>query len=112
MVLQTEAIFENGVFRPLNPLSLPDRHHVLLTVADVPPESADRNRYEEQAWLRLHEREFAGKWVALQGSELISDGLHARAVLDSARAKGVQRPLLVHIADDPVAPAAGFLLFL
>jgi hypothetical protein len=78
-------------------------------VADVPPEPADRHRYEEQAWLRLHEREFASQWVALQGSEILSHGPHARAVLDSARAKGVQRPLLVHIDDDPGAAAAGFL---
>jgi predicted DNA-binding antitoxin AbrB/MazE fold protein len=110
MVLQTEAVFENGVFRPLNPLSLPDRQRVLLTVAEVPSEPAERHRYEEQAWLRLHEREFASQWVALHGSELISHGSNARAVLDSARARGVQRPLLVHIDDDPGAPAAGLLL--
>jgi hypothetical protein len=67
MVVQTEAAFENGGFRLLDPMSLPDRHHVLLTVDEMPSEPADRHRYEEQARLRQHEREFAGHMGGASG---------------------------------------------
>ena len=33
---QLEAVYENGVLRPLQPLALADRQHVLVTVNEIP----------------------------------------------------------------------------
>jgi hypothetical protein len=35
-----EAVYENGVFRPLQPVQLPEQTHVTVTVDDVPDPSA------------------------------------------------------------------------
>lgn len=42
----------------------------------------------EQEWLRCHWREYAGKWVALDGSRLIAEATGAREALLTARAAG------------------------
>jgi predicted DNA-binding antitoxin AbrB/MazE fold protein len=33
---QLEAVYENGVLRPLQPLGLADQQHVLITVSELP----------------------------------------------------------------------------
>jgi predicted DNA-binding antitoxin AbrB/MazE fold protein len=101
-----EAIFEDGVLRPLEPLSLQDKQHVLLTITDVSGRVANSHRMPEQEWLRANSREYRGQWVALNGEELLSHGSDARGVRDEARAKGVQTPLMIHIPDEPNLPSA------
>jgi len=32
MSIQLEAVYENGVFRPLQPVQLPERQHVIVTI--------------------------------------------------------------------------------
>lgn len=110
MVQQLEAVFEQGVLRPLEPLSLTENQHVLVTINDFPadPEVAS-HRYEELEWLSVHRHEYRGQWVALQGNALISHGPRGQAVLDEARRKGVPRPLLEHIAEDFDMPSVGWL---
>jgi len=101
-----EAIFENGLLRPLEPLSLQDKQHVMmLTITDASAPGAT-GRMPEQEWLRAHCQEYSGQWVALKGEELLSHGSDARRVRDEARAKGVQTPLMVHIPDEPDLPSA------
>jgi predicted DNA-binding antitoxin AbrB/MazE fold protein len=101
-----EAIFEDGLLRPLEPLSLQDKQHVLLTITDVSERVADSDRMPEREWLRANGREYRGQWVALNGEELLSHGSDARGVRDEARAKGVQTPLMIHIPDEPNLPSA------
>ena len=91
--------------RPLEPLSLQDKQHVLLTITDVVP-GANSGRMPEKEWLWAHGQEYSGQWVALNGDELLSHGSDARGVRDEARAKGVQTPLMVHIPDEPNLPSA------
>lgn len=109
MVQQLEAVFEDGILRPLEPLSLDEKQHVLLTITDIPAACRVSERKAEQEWLRLHSGEYSGQWVALNGDVLLSHGANARAVRDEARAKGVHLPLLVHIPDEPGQPSAGWL---
>lgn len=114
MVQQLEAVFEHGVLRPLQPLSLDERQHVLVTVTElphkpVPDAPIDPHRFQEQEWIRVHGSGYRGQWVALQGSELISHGPKGRAVRDEARAKGIQHPLMVHLPDETDLPSAGWL---
>ena len=37
MPLEVEAVYENGVLRPLQPLDLTEHEHVLVSVAKTPP---------------------------------------------------------------------------
>jgi predicted DNA-binding antitoxin AbrB/MazE fold protein len=116
MVQQLEAVFEQGVLRPLEPLSLTENQHVLVTISDI--KVAEKTsaqvdetsaRVVEREWLSIHRGEYRGQWVALQGSVLLSHGPRAQAVLDEARRKGVLRPLLVSIPEDFDLPSAGWL---
>ena len=106
MTQHAEAIFEDGLLRSLQPLSLQDKQHVLLTITDVWAPPANSGQMPEQEWLRAHGREYIGQWVALNGKELLSYGSDARGVRDEARAKGVQTPLMVRIPDEPNLPSA------
>ena len=106
MTQRGKAIFEDGLLRPLEPLSLQDKQHVLLIITDVSAPGANSGYMPEQEWLRTHGREYSGQWVALNGEELLSHGSDARGVRDEARAKGVQTPLMVRIPDEPNLPPA------
>jgi predicted DNA-binding antitoxin AbrB/MazE fold protein len=108
MVRQVEAVFENGVLRPVEPLSLPEKQHVILTLTDVSRKEDVRSRKAEQEWLSAHGHEYVGQWVALEGDALISHGPKAVAVRDEAQQKGVERPLMVYIPKEFGEPSAGW----
>jgi len=94
-----------GVFVPLpdtlrNPRTL--RTGVSTTAA------AAVSGVREQEWLRSHWREYAGRWVALDGSRLVADAAGAREVLEKARAVGVSLPFLVHVTEPSKLPFGGW----
>ena len=62
----------------------------------------------EQDWLGQHHTEYAGAWVAIEGACLIAQGSSALQVLDAARAKGYDQPLVVHIPSGPELPFGGW----
>lgn len=115
MVKQLEAVFEGGVLRPLAPLALPEHQRVTITidtreVAVAPAAMKPYNdRKAEMAWLAAHSDEYRGQWVALDGDTLVSHGLQALAVRDEARSKGVEVPLMEHIAPEDGLPSLGLL---
>jgi predicted DNA-binding antitoxin AbrB/MazE fold protein len=39
MTKQVEAVYENGLLRPLEPLPLVEQQHVQVTISDLPPDS-------------------------------------------------------------------------
>ncbi|MGA7234868.1 MAG: antitoxin family protein [Bryobacteraceae bacterium] len=46
-----EAIYENGVLRPLETLPMSDRQHVLVRISDVPATALDvANYFEADEW--------------------------------------------------------------
>ena len=70
--------------------------------------NASSSRALEQAWLKEHQAEYVGQWVALQGASLVAHGSAARDVLDSAAKKGYIQPLLAHISNDQLLPFGGW----
>jgi predicted DNA-binding antitoxin AbrB/MazE fold protein len=54
MTTAVEAIYEDGMLRPLQPLSLPEHTHVRLSVETLPDDS-DRTAWLAQSERRLHE---------------------------------------------------------
>jgi predicted DNA-binding antitoxin AbrB/MazE fold protein len=79
MSQQIDAIYDHGVLRPLEPLSLPDQTRVKLTVrAEPPPESADRLARQKAALLaawqeidRLPQHENKDGWSVRQHDEVL-----------------------------------------
>jgi hypothetical protein len=74
---------------------------------DRKPDSIS-SRSLEQAWLKQHHAEYAGVWVALEGASLVARGSSARQVLDAARSKGYEQPLIVHVPNEPQLPFGGW----
>jgi predicted DNA-binding antitoxin AbrB/MazE fold protein len=56
MTTAVEAIYEDGMLRPLQPLSLPEHTHVRLSVETL-PDDPDRS-----AWLTQSERRLRELW--------------------------------------------------
>ena len=116
MVRQLDAVYEEGVLRPLEPLALRERQLVRLTVDDGPLSQGERaglsgqeqHRREEMLWLGTQAGPYAGEWVALSGSRLIAHGADAASVHAAARAAGVDRPLLTHLPEDTELPFGGW----
>jgi excisionase family DNA binding protein len=67
-----------------------------------------RTRSLEQEWLRRHEAEYAGSWVALEGAHLIAYGTSAREVLELARSHGFAQPLVSHVPEEPELLSGGW----
>ena len=113
MALQVEAIFENGVLRPLAPLMLKDRRHVRITV----DEGASREeapavfnpRYAEMQWIPENAGQYIGEWLALDGARLVSHGATLNEGDAEARARGVEEPLFYHVPRDWDQPSDGGL---
>jgi len=54
MTTAVEAIYEDGMLRPLQPLSLPEHTHVRLSVETL-PDDPDRSAWVAQSERRLRE---------------------------------------------------------
>ncbi len=111
MVRQLEAVFEHGILRPLEPLTLPEHQRVLLTLEEQasPQNPVQVNeRREEFLWLANESGPYAGQWVALDGSRLISHGAELATVSEAANEAGVSRPLLTHLPPEGDAPFGGW----
>ena len=104
MIKQVEAVFENGVLRPLEPLPFAEKERLFLTVSDQPKPASDRTK--EHTWLEGHAAEYAGQWVALHEDALLSHGENASEVLERAWSQGVEVPLLIHVP--PAEPELAF----
>jgi predicted DNA-binding antitoxin AbrB/MazE fold protein len=51
MAITFEAVYENGVLRPLESLALPNLQHVLVTISSAPATAADVAGYfEPEEW--------------------------------------------------------------
>lgn len=126
MARQLEAVYEQGVLRPLEPLLLPEHQHVRLTLEEQPTEVKSANgvtahetrswkstepvdeRREEMQWLAQESSSYAGEWVAIQGPRLIAHGAKLADVSAAAKAAGVNDPFFASVPEDPDIPFAGW----
>jgi predicted DNA-binding antitoxin AbrB/MazE fold protein len=106
MTLQLEAVYEDGVLRPVEPLSLPEHERVTLTLATKPkPRSwkSDESfnpRTEEMRWYSDHSANYPGQWLALEGSKMFASGERLVEVRDAAKAAGAVDPLFAQVPED------------
>ncbi len=64
------------------------------------------DRTLEFAWLKQHEREYIGQWIALKGDQLIARGATGKEVFASAREQGIHDALVL-LVEDPDVPFIG-----
>jgi len=99
-----EAIYEQGVLRPLEPLVLAEHQRVRLTLDEKPvswPSTEPVNeRQDEMQWLAKESGPYTGQWVALDGPRLVAHGAKLATVSAAAKAAGVERPLFASVPDD------------
>ncbi len=105
MARHLEAIYEQGVLRPLEPLTLPEHHRVRLTIDEKPAPLSSASaepaneRTAELEWLSTESEPYAGQWVALHGRQLIAHGPKLAAVTAAARAAGFADPFFASVPD-------------
>jgi predicted DNA-binding antitoxin AbrB/MazE fold protein len=115
MVREVEAVYERGLLRPLEALSLNEHQRLRLTLDDQPSsadeahtQASSHERREGMLWLVNEAGPYAGKWVALSANRLIAHGTDAAKARAAARAAGVERPLLTHLPANGELPFAGW----
>ncbi|MFN7923714.1 MAG: antitoxin family protein [Bryobacteraceae bacterium] len=114
MPRQLEAVYEHGILRPLEPLSLPEKQHVLLTLEEKPArlswESSEPidERREELRWLATEAGPYAGEWVALDGPRLVAHGARLADVSSAAIAAGVAEPFFARVPRERNVPFGGW----
>lgn len=106
MARQLEAIFEHGVLRPLEPLTLPEHQRVRLTIdeqpgqASLPGAKPANERAAELEWLARESGAFAGQWVALHGGQLVAYGPRLATVSAAAHAAGIAEPFFASVPEN------------
>ena len=114
MVREFEAIHENGILRPTEPLDLPERQHVRLKLQEKPAplswysSEPVNERREELQWLATESRPYAGEWVTLDGPRLVAHGAKLATVSAEANAAGVAEPLFARVRRDDDLPFGGW----
>jgi Family of unknown function (DUF5678) len=66
------------------------------------------DRHQEMHWLTDHRHEYAGKWVVIEGDQLISHGENAQEVHQKALQAGISVPFLVHVEPQDQLPFGGW----
>ncbi|NOT63695.1 MAG: hypothetical protein HOP19_26070 [Acidobacteria bacterium] len=77
--------------------------HDAVFVAPISEPDPEPNR----RWLKEHQHEYAGEWIALDGDRLIAHGLDAAAVYAAADADGAYLPLVTYLLPADTPPFAG-----
>lgn len=119
-----DAIYENGVLKPLVDAAFRENHQYKV-ILDEPVMQGESQRNgatgEQQAgerpkrdftlevqWLSQHRHEYAGQYVALDGDRLVGHGTNGREVYRQAQAAGVQHPYMAHIEAVDAPPFGGW----
>jgi len=114
MARQIEAVYEQGVLRPLQPLARPEHQRVRLTLEESPArlswESTEpgNERREELRWLAKESGPYAGEWVALDGPRLVAHGEKLAEVRAAAKAAGSVDPIFASVPKDKDLPFGGW----
>ena len=114
MARQLEAVYEQGVLRPLEPLFLSEHQLVHLTLEEAPAranwDSTERvnERRAELQWLASESGAYPGDWVALDGPRLIAHGEKLASVSAAAKAAGIVDPLFARVPKDKEMPFGGW----
>lgn len=114
MARQLEAVYEQGMLRPLEPLVLSEQQRVRFTIEERPAQSGRESpgpvneRRQELEWLARESGPYAGDWVALDGPSLVAHGEKLASVSAAARAAGIFEPFVARVPRDKDIPFGGW----
>lgn len=119
-----EAVYENGVLKPLVAAGFKEQQRYKVLLEESAPEGTaptngdagvgavvERPKTDftlEMRWLAQHRREYPGEYVALDGDRLVSHGADGRAMHRQAQAAGVAHPFMAHIEPADASPFGGW----
>jgi hypothetical protein len=66
-----------------------------------------RDRRAEMAWAAKPNPDYFGKWVVLEGNEVIAAGSEPKTIYDQVRARGIFSPFLIYVSPQEQEPFAG-----
>ena len=83
-----------------------------LRDAPAPPVPASRqvpsrDRSAEMAWAASPDMQFIGKWVVLEGSQVVASGPNPIRLYEDVREKGISSPFLIFVSPHDHEPFAG-----
>ena len=103
MARRLDAVYEQGVLPPLEPLSLPEHQRVRLSLEAEPEQLRWKStepvneRREEMQWFSEGARPYAGQWVAIEGPRLVAHGVRLLNVRAAAKAAGASDPRFARV---------------
>jgi len=59
------------------------------------------------AWAASPDAQFFGKWVVLEGSQVVASGSNPKQLYEDVRAKGFSSPFLIFVSPDEHEPFVG-----
>ena len=66
-----------------------------------------QDRRAEMAWAAKPDHQYFGKWVVLEGSQVLAAGSDPKAIYEEVRAKGISSPFLIYVSPEEQDPFAG-----
>ncbi len=66
-----------------------------------------RARSAEMAWASSPDTQFFGKWVVLEGGQVVASGSNPKQLYEDVRARGISSPFLIFVPPDEQEPFAG-----
>jgi len=77
------------------------------SVLSTSRQAPSRNRSAEMAWAANPDAQFFGKWVVLEGSQVVASGSNPKELYEDVRARGFSSPFLIFVSPDEHEPFAG-----
>jgi hypothetical protein len=71
------------------------------------PRVPSRDRSAEIAWASSPDAHFFGKWVVLEGRQVVASGSNPKQLYEDARARGLTSPFLIFVSPAEQSPFAG-----
>jgi len=66
-----------------------------------------RDRSAEMAWAARPDARFFGKWVVLEGRQVVASGSNPRLLYENVLAIGLSSPFVIFVSPDEQVPFAG-----
>ncbi len=73
----------------------------------APRRVPSRARSAEMAWASSPDAQFSGKWVVLEGGQVIASGSNPKQLYEEVRQRGISSPFLIFVSPDEQEPFAG-----
>ena len=73
----------------------------------TPRRVPSRARSAEMAWASSPDTRFFGKWVVLEGGQVVASGPNPKQLYEDVRARGISSPFLIFVSPDEQEPFAG-----